>query len=27
MYWFAGCIREVRVTPAALPAGQLQRPL
>lgn len=24
MYWFKGCIREVRVTAAALPAAQLQ---
>ena len=27
MYWFAGCIREVRVTAVPLPAGQLQRAL
>ena len=27
MYWFAGCIREVRVTAIALPAEQLQRAL
>src|SRR5262245_23533800 len=26
MYWFNGCIREVRVTPAALAPAQLQRP-
>jgi len=25
MYWFAGCIREVRATAVALPAEQLQR--
>jgi hypothetical protein len=25
MYWFKGCIREVRVTAAALAAGQLQK--
>ena len=25
MYWFAGCIREVRATAVALPPGQLQR--
>ena len=24
MYWFKGCIREVRVTAAPLPAAQLQ---
>ena len=25
MYWFKGCVREVRVTAAALPVAQLQR--
>jgi hypothetical protein len=25
MYWFAGCIRELRATPAALPTEALQR--
>jgi hypothetical protein len=24
-YWFQGCIREVRVTPVALAAAELQR--
>ena len=27
MYWFAGCIREVRVTPVPLPPAELQRAL
>ena len=27
MYWFAGCIREVRVTAVPLPPAQLQRAL
>jgi hypothetical protein len=26
VYWFAGCIRELRVTASALPPAQLQRP-
>jgi hypothetical protein len=25
MYWFAGCIRELRITPAPLPPAELQR--